>query len=59
MRSIHRDVIETNPEEILIQIEVATIGKQETLLENLVSSLIMKLEITRAGWKLVSQETEF
>ena len=59
MRSINRDVIETNPDEVIIQIEVATIGKQENLLENLVSSLIMKLEVTRAGWKLVGQETEF
>lgn len=59
MRSINRDVIETNPDEVIIQLEVATIGKQENLLENLVSSLIMKLEVTRAGWKLVGQETEF
>ncbi|GAB1444460.1 MAG: MgtC/SapB family protein [Cyclobacteriaceae bacterium] len=59
MRSINRDVIETNPEEVIIQVEVATIGKQENLLENLVTSLIMKLEVTRAGWKLVGQETEF
>lgn len=59
MRSINRDIIETNPDEIIIQIEVATIGKQENLLENLVASLIMKLEVTRAGWKLVGQETEF
>lgn len=59
MRSINRDVIETNPEEVIIQVEVATIGKQENLLENLVSSLIMKLEVTRAGWKLVGQENEF
>src|SRR5690606_37528573 len=59
LRSINRDIIETNPEEIIIQVEVATIGNQENLLENLVTSLIMKLEVTRAGWKLVGQETEF
>lgn len=59
MRSINRDVVETSPEEVIIQVEVATIGKQENLLENLVSSLIMKLEVTRAGWKLVGQENEF
>lgn len=58
LRSINRDVIETNPEEVNIQIEVATIGKQENLLENLVSSVIIKLDITRAGWKLVGHETE-
>ncbi|MCK0115045.1 MgtC/SapB family protein [Gelidibacter sp. F63206] len=59
LRSINRDIIETNPEEIIIQVEVATIGNQENLLETLVTSLIMKLEVTRAGWKLVGQETEF
>lgn len=59
LRSINRDAIETNPEEIIIQVEVATIGNQENLLETLVTSLIMKLEVTRAGWKLVGQETEF
>lgn len=59
VRSINREVIETNPEEIVIKVEVATIGKQENLLENLVTSLTMKLEVTRAGWKLVGQETEF
>lgn len=59
LRSIDRDVIETHPEEVTIQVEVATIGKKDNLLENLVTSLIMKLEVTRAGWKLVGQETEF
>lgn len=59
MRSINRKTIETNPEEIIIQVEIATIGKQEYLLENLVASLIMKLELTKAGWKLVGQEAEF
>ncbi|MBA6154614.1 MgtC/SapB family protein [Gelidibacter maritimus] len=59
LRSINRDIIETNPEEIIIQVEVATIGNQENLLETLVTNLIMKLEVTRAGWKLVGQETEF
>ncbi|WP_417369988.1 MgtC/SapB family protein [Gelidibacter japonicus] len=59
LRSINRDAIESNSEEIIIQVEVATIGNQENLLENLVTSLIMKLEVTRAGWKLVGQETEF
>jgi len=58
LRSINRDVVETNPDEVIIQVEVATIGKQENLLENLVTSLIMKLEVTRAGWKLVGHETE-
>ncbi|MGW8123521.1 MgtC/SapB family protein [Roseivirga echinicomitans] len=57
MRSIDRALIETNPEEIIIQVEVATIGKQEILLENLVTSLIMKLEVTKAGWKMLGQET--
>jgi len=59
MRSINRDVIETNPEEVIIEVEVATIGKQENLLENLVSSLTMELEVTHAGWKLMGQATEF
>ena len=59
MRSINRDIIETNPEEVIIKVEVATIGKQENLLENLVTSLITNLEVTRAGWELVGQETEF
>lgn len=59
MRSINRTIIETNSDEIVIQVEVATIGKQESLLENLVANLIMNLEVTRAGWKLVGQETEF
>ncbi|HUH27270.1 MgtC/SapB family protein [Gelidibacter sp.] len=59
LRSVNRDVFQTNPEEVMIQVEVATIGNQENLLETLVTSLIMKLEVTRAGWKLVGQETEF
>lgn len=59
LRSINRDAIDTNPEEIHIVVELASIGKQENLLENLVTSLIMKLDVTRAGWKLVGQETEF
>lgn len=59
LRSINREVIEANPDEIVIRVDVATIGNQENLLENLVTSLIMKLEVTRAGWKLVGQETEF
>lgn len=59
MRSINRNIIETNPEEVSIQVEVATIGEQENLLEILVTNLTMKLEVTRAGWKLVGQETKF
>lgn len=59
LRSINRDVLELNPEEIIIQAEVATIGNQDNLLEHLVSSLIMKMEVTRAGWKLTGQDTEF
>lgn len=59
MRSINRDVVETNPDEIIIKAEVATVGKQENLLETLVTSLTMELEVTRAGWELVGQETEF
>ncbi|RXJ44301.1 MgtC/SapB family protein [Gelidibacter gilvus] len=59
LRSVNRDVLETNQDEVIIQVEVATIGNQEHLLETLVTSLIMKLEVTRAGWKLVGQETEF
>lgn len=59
LRSINRDPSEINPDEVLIQIEVATIGNQDNLLENLVTSLIMKLDVTRAGWKLTGQETEF
>lgn len=59
LRSINRDASEINPEEVIIQVEVATIGNQDNLLENLVTSLIMKLDVTRAGWKLTGQETEF
>jgi putative Mg2+ transporter-C (MgtC) family protein len=59
MRSINRDILEKNPQEIIIQVEIATIGEQENLLENLVTSLVMNLEVTRAGWKLVGRETEF
>lgn len=57
LRSINRNGIDSNPEEIIIQVEVAAIGNQDNLLENLVTSLIMKLEVARAGWKLVGQET--
>ncbi len=59
MRSINREVSETNIKEIVIQVEVASIGKQENLLESLVANLILKLEVTRAGWKVIGQETEF
>ncbi|MDG4950970.1 MgtC/SapB family protein [Weeksellaceae bacterium KMM 9724] len=59
MRSINREVSEANSKEIVIQIEVASIGKQENLLESLVANLILKLEVTRAGWKVIGQETEF
>lgn len=59
VRSINRNTLEANPEEIVIQIEVATIGEQENLLENLVTGLTMELEVTRAGWKLVGRETEY
>jgi len=59
MRSINRDGVESNPDEIIIKAEVATIGKQENLLETIVTNLIMDLEVTRAGWELVGQETEF
>ena len=59
VRAITRDVLDSNLEEIMIQVEVATIGEQENLLENLVANLIMKQEVTRAGWKLVGQDTEF
>lgn len=59
LRSINRDLLETNLDEVVIQVEVATIGEQGNLLENLVTSMIMKLELTRAGWKLVGQETEY
>lgn len=59
VRSITRNVLESNSKEITIQVEVATIGEQENLLENLVTNLIMKQEVTRAGWKLVGQETKY
>ena len=59
MRSINREVSEVNSKEIVIQVEVASIGKQENLLESLVANLILKLEVTRAGWKVIGQETEF
>ncbi len=59
LRSINRDVVEKNPDEISIKVEVATIGKQESLLENLVAILTVELEVTRAGWELVGQEAEF
>ncbi|MDG4946434.1 MgtC/SapB family protein [Weeksellaceae bacterium KMM 9713] len=59
MRSINREVSEANSKEIVIQVEVASIGKQENLLESLVANLILKLEVTRAGWKVIGQETEF
>lgn len=58
LRSINRDVLETNKEEIVVKIEVTTIGEQENLLENLVTNLIMNLEVTKAGWKLLRRETE-
>lgn len=59
LRSINRDVIDSNPEEIHIQVEVATIGKQERLLENLVAGLTMELKVFRVGWELVGQESQF
>lgn len=59
MRSINREISEANSKEIVIQVEVASIGKQENLLESLVANLILKLEVTRAGWKVIGQETEF
>lgn len=59
LRSITRDLSENNPKEVHIQVEVATIGAQENLLEHLVTNLIMKLEVTHAGWKLVGRETEY
>lgn len=59
VRSITRNVLESNLKEVGIQVEVATIGEQEDLLENLVTNLITKQEVTHAGWKLVGQETEF
>ncbi|WP_313114296.1 MgtC/SapB family protein [Aequorivita sediminis] len=59
VRSINRKTLESNTEEVVIEIEVATIGEQENLLEYLVTGLTMKLEVTRAGWKLVGRETEY
>ena len=59
LRSINRDLSEHNPKEVQIQVEVATIGEQENLLENLVTNLIMKLDVAHAGWKLVGRETEY
>ena len=59
MRSINRDVIEANPEKVIIKVEAATIGKQGSLLENLVTTLTMEQEVTQAGWKLIGQEADF
>ncbi len=59
LRSIDRDVLKTKPEELTIKVEVATIGEQEKLLENLVTNLIIKQEVSHAGWKLVGQDTAF
>ena len=59
IRSVNRNVSEIKPDEIIIQVEVATIGEQENLLENLVTGLTMKHEVTQAGWKLVGSETEY
>ncbi|HZH67686.1 MAG TPA: MgtC/SapB family protein [Chitinophagales bacterium] len=59
LRSINRDVTETSPKEVMIKIEIASIGEQDSLLENLVTNLTIKFDITRAGWQLVGQETEF
>lgn len=59
LRSINRKTIDSNADEINIQVEIATIGKQESLLENMVASLIKQLDLTNAGWKLVGQEEEY
>lgn len=59
LRSINRDVKDSQPDEVIIKVEIATIGKQENLLESLVSEITMKLQVTRAGWKFIRQETEF
>lgn len=59
LRSINREMKESHPDEVFIRVEIATIGKQENLLENLVSEITMKLQVTRAGWKFIRQETEF
>lgn len=59
VRSITRNVLEFNSKEVMVQVEIATIREQGNLLENLVTNLIMKQEVTRADWKIVGQETEF
>lgn len=59
LRSVNRKAIETNRDEINIQVEIATIGKQETLLENLVSKLVLDLDITQSGWEFLGEESEF
>ncbi|MAP81051.1 MAG: magnesium transporter MgtC [Aequorivita sp.] len=59
IRSINRNTLESTPKEVIIKIEVATIGAQDNLLENLVAGLTLKLDITSAGWKLMGRETEY
>lgn len=59
LRSIKREIKEMNPDEVNIQLEVKSIGKQEILLENLVMTLSEKLGITHAGWEFAGEETEY
>lgn len=59
LQSVDRERTDRTPEDIILEINVATIGHQENLLENLVSSVTMNREVTQAGWKLVGHQADF
>lgn len=59
LRSINRETKESRPHEISISIEIASIGKKEILMENLVMMLTKESHVILAGWEFAGEETEY
>lgn len=59
LRSINRETKESRPNKISISIEIASIGKKEILMENLVMMLTKESHVILAGWEFAGEETEY
>lgn len=59
LRSIARKEMDNPPDEILLTFELSTIGKQEVMLETIITNLTLETKVKRANWKYLDMTEEY
>lgn len=59
LRSISRNAVADSQETIVIEVKFSTLGKQEEMLELLLSSLSLETDIIKASWAYAKEERNY